>query len=202
MRNIVAQNAKVIEENQNLYKEIKKNNDLCDRQLNVIKNDVVKLDNRVKYIERCVNLKAVNISGMPMSENETTSDLVKIYKKLGGLLKISPSEKDIDDIYRFGKEKKSIRIDFNSKIKKREFLRALRNTEIRGSEIGLSSTDQIFANEHLSKENYNLYVAAKKLKREKTVQFAWVNNGIVLVRKSEKDPAIVIKSEEDLLKLG
>jgi hypothetical protein len=67
------------------------------------------------------------------------------------------------------------------------------------SNIGFEELDeQIFVFEHLTNENYDLFKMAKDFKRKKLVEFVWVRNGRVLVRKNESSPAVLIKSVEDL----
>lgn len=54
--------------------------------------------------------------------------------------------------------------------------------------------DKIYVNEHLTQLNTTLFFEARKMKREKHIQFAWVKNGAVLVKKSESSRAIRLKS--------
>lgn len=135
-----------------------------------------------------------------LHDSETTADLLKIFKKIGTVTKTTISDKDVDDIFRFGKDKKVIRVEFVSKLKKKELVAAVKSKEIKGTDIGLTVNSQIFVNEHLSPANHKLYVEAKKLKKEKVFEFVWISNGQVLVRTAEGEPAVVLKSCVDLLK--
>lgn len=202
VKQIVEQNAQVIKDNQLLYTEIKQHNVLCDRQLRAIESNVSKLDVRVGFLERVSNLKSVNILGVPTADNETPADQIKLIKKICNFIKVPVSEKEIDDIFRYGKDKKSLRVELVSKLKKRELIAAVKSKEIKGTDIGLGTNSQIFIYEHLSPANHKLHIEAKKLKKEKLVDFVWISNGQVLVREAEGKPAIVVKSCVDLLQFS
>lgn len=196
---IVDQNAQVIQENKLLYSKIEQHIDLCGKRFESIEENASKIFKRVNNLERVSTLKAVNIFGVPVYESETTADLVKIIKKIGNVLKASLSEKDIDDVFRFGRDKKAIRVELVTKLKKRELIAAIKQREIKGKDIGLDFNEQIFMSEHLPYENHKLYIDAKKLKKEKALAFVWINQGRVLVRQKEGVPAIVVNSCVDLM---
>lgn len=202
VKQIVEQNAQVIKDNQLLYSEIKQHKILCDRQLKAIELDVSKLNNRVSFLEKTTSLKSVNIFGVPTVESETSVDLIKMLKKICTYLKVPISDKEVDDIYRVGKEKKTIRVDFGTKLKKRDIITAVKSKELKGTDIGINSDTQIFFYEHLSPIIHKLHIEAKKLRKDKLVDFVWTSNGQVLVRVKEGQPAVVIKSCADLLKFS
>lgn len=200
IKQIAEQNAQVIKDNQAIINELKQHNVICDRNLKEVNLNVSRLDSRVILLERVSTLKSINILGVPPVENEKTADLYKIVKKICGFVKVTVSERDMDDIFRFGKEKKSIRVDFVSKLKKREMINAMKTKEVKGSDVGISESPQIFVFEHLLHATHKIHIEAKKLKREGLVKFVWVKDGKVLLREAEGEPVIIVKSLADLLK--
>lgn len=56
----------------------------------------------------------------------------------------------------------------------------------------------IFFDEHLTKENRDIFAKARTLKRNGVLKFTWVRRGRILVRVREGDSVVHIKSIEDL----
>lgn len=126
----------IVSVNQTLIAEIKEQNDNHNKQFNVLSAGLKSVNSRITSLEATNCCRSVNIIGVPFVKDESMVSLFKIVKKICGVLKVTFSEKDIDDIYRIGKEKKIIKVDLTTKIRRREFIKAARTTKISGKDIG------------------------------------------------------------------
>lgn len=67
--------------------------------------------------------------------------------------------------------------------------------------LGFATNEPIYINEHLCPENKVFLGKAISAKREKNWKFAWVSDGKILMRKSEKAKVLHITCEDDLVKV-
>lgn len=200
LKQIVENNTKIVQENQAILKQIQLQNDNYEKHFQLLNTNLFSVQARVNYLDTVICSRSVSIVGVPSEEEETPTSLIKVVKKIFGAVKVSFTERDIDDIFRIGRDKKVIKVEFISKLKRRELVAAARNTELTGNVIGLNSGDRISVFEYLSPQNASLHREAKELRKGGAVEFAWVKNGRVFVKEKEGRKAVLVKTVQDLLK--
>lgn len=57
---------------------------------------------------------------------------------------------------------------------------------------------KIFASEHLDRKTLSIYLYARKLKKKNLISYYGIRNGMVYIRKTDKDDLIDIQSSTDL----
>lgn len=173
----------ILSNNQKLIAEIKHQNENYNKQFNAISDGLKTVNSHVTSLEAANCSRSLNIIGIPVMPNESTASLLKTLKKVCGALNVAFTEKEVDDIYRIGTEKMCIKVDFTTKIKRRELVKDARSCTIVGRDIVVDSSDGIFVNEFLSRENFALHREAKEPKKKGIVKYVWIDNGRVLVKK-------------------
>lgn len=200
LRQIVENNSKIILDNQEIVQQLKLQNENHERHFKLLNVKLHSLDSRINYLDTDICSRSVRIVGACVDKEETPATLVKLVKKMCSTLKVQFQERDIDDIFRCGKDKKAIKVEFISKLKRREFVAAARGKELTGMDVGLESNDRLLVFDFLSPHNALLYRETKELKRNGIVKFAWIKNGRVLVKEKEGDKALLVQRIEDLAK--
>lgn len=190
----------IVTDNQKLIKEMKTQNENHNRQFGVLFSGLNTVNSRVDQLEVSNCSRLVQIIGVPVIQNETTASLLDILKKLCTAIKVTCSEKEIDDIHRSGKDKKNIKVEFTTKIKRREIVKAARAYKIVGNDIGMESSDRLFVNEYLSHQSNVLHREARELRREGQLEYVWIDNGRILAKEKEGMKAVLVLSQEDLIK--
>lgn len=63
------------------------------------------------------------------------------------------------------------------------------------------ATQRVYVNEHLTLCNKILYAKARRAQQEKNYEFVWIKNGHIFARKTSGSKFMIIKSENDVLKM-
>ena len=93
-------------------------------------------------------------------------------------------------------------VKFLRRKKRNEFLRAGK-TRRNVSSVDLDipgARRTLYFNERLTKENRQLFRAAKPRAKECGYKYCWIKNGTINIRKQEGNPAIAIRNQHDLLR--
>lgn len=154
-----------------------------DRQYYDAKISLV--ETRLDIVERETNKKNLIITGIKVAEEEDLVDtVVKISKCLGSVVPKS----EIDDVWRFGKEKERIKVVFLRTITKRNLIKKIRERKkLSTKELNLQGDHQIYLNEDLGKGAQEIWKKARQLKQQKTIVNVWTSEGRILYKVKEKD---------------
>ncbi|XP_047025530.1 uncharacterized protein LOC124634150 [Helicoverpa zea] len=189
-----------------------------EKQVNeipVLKATIQQLSEQVQSQAKSNLKNQVEILGI----NETTNEnpvhtILTVAMKLG----VDLQDTDIDFVTRTGprfnnnseitssprqeNQPRPLVVKFLRHNKRNEFLRAGKTRRNISSEKldvpGPSRT--IYINERLTKEDRQLFRAARLRAKECDYKFCWIKNGTVYIRKKEGNPAITIKTMDDLLR--
>lgn len=196
----------LIDENETLRSE--------NRQL---KHEFQKNKIELEKIKQKQLLKQIEISGVPdkISQN-AASAVIKIAEKVGSNIE----EKDIKDLYlkknnskKSGEPAKIIikfhklgtKINFLENLKKKtistkifEMIPNEGETDDDNNAIYINDDNAIYINERLTPYFNFLYKKARDLKKTKNIEYAWVKNGKVFIRKTSSSKVIHVTEENNL----
>ena len=229
--NIQANVAKILNENQELRKDIeslkesiqfsdeqvaivKKENEELVQKNNVLESKVYDLEQRVRNLEfdhdtleQYTRKFNVEVHGIPECEGENLADIII---KIGQKISVDITSQDIDIVHRLRKKTltaKPIIMRFTSYRKKREFYQArfnLKTTKI--SEIIESVQHEveakIYINENLTQRRQELLAKARKMRKAKKLVRVWTADGKLFVRKTEESRPVRISEDWDLENLA
>lgn len=146
-----------------------------------------------------INKKALIISGVKPSDNE---DLVEVATKVGKALACPLSANDIDDIWRFGRQKEKLKIVFLRSITKTALLKKLRERKnLSTKELGLPYDQQVYLNEDLGAGAAQIWHQARQLVKKKIIWRVWTTGGRVFYKEAKEGTAKLFHSLDDLRKL-
>ncbi|KAF6204529.1 hypothetical protein GE061_002871 [Apolygus lucorum] len=160
-------------------------------------------DNEQSSLNNCVE-----ISGIPVSDNENAIDLVKL---VGSALNFEITNSMVNNCFRrrptnnASSSGGSIFLSFSRKIEKDNFVKASREKQnLTSRQLGFieGEASKIYINHSLTFEKRKLLHAAKMFKRDNNYKFVWIRNGNIFVRKDENAQPILIKTAHDLPKNG
>lgn len=82
----------------------------------------------------------------------------------------------------------------------KQFNKAHPKDKLNSSHLGLAGEKKpVFVSEHLTPANKQLHAAARKTAKDKNIEFVWVQNGRVFMRK-DKDAIKILVKDLDVLK--
>lgn len=199
-------------------KFIELNSRLCkveERQKDVILNRSkiselrLELESRAQASLR----KEVEIHGINEFPGESPMHVIQIISnKLG----ISLDTNDLDYVTRVGPRRSAAQLDGNDKLPTRSqrplvarFLRrhtcegflaaAKSRRNLTSSDIGVGDIPTtIYVNERLTQGTRHLFRSARRFAKSAEYKFCWIKGGSIYLRKREGNPAIRIKSMDDL----
>lgn len=164
-----------------------------------LQNENKRLTRRVEELEQYTRLNNLEIKGIKSDE-----DPADIVKKIGDVLKEPVASHDIDTCHRIPTRKPgetNILVRFVRRDKRHAFLAKARKQKLTNDQLGLSGTDSVYVNEHLTQTNKQLLGAAIARKKEVAWKFVWTSGGKVFARKDERMDAVRIQDLADLTKM-
>lgn len=172
--------------------ECHRENERLNREMKDVRRQLVEL----KQYSRKNNLE---LKGVPFTESE---DLKETLKQITTRLGVDVPSQDIDVVHRVAsKGLPNIIVKFNSRSTRDSVLQAAKKNRLNTAMLGFATNEPIYINEHLCPENKVFLGKAISAKREKNWKFAWVSDGKILMRKSEKAKVLHITCEDDLVKV-
>lgn len=172
------------------------------------------LENKLENMELGCRKSNFELKNVPRMEKEGKDELINMITHLSKNISCDFSRSDIKDIYRLrGKNSEGknspIIVETNSALIKSDFLRKAKhfnstmNTKLTAKHLGFKTREDtpIYISEHLTAKAARLHFLARDLKVSKGYSFCWTNYGRVYVRKTDKSPIILIRSEEQLHQL-
>ncbi len=189
------------EENRKLRRCVEK----CEYKLSCIKTKQLKdLKIKVDDIEQKCLERDVQIVGAPELQEEFDGDEEKEMQMIVKLAKekmnITLKKDDIEKIHRLGKRKveksRDLVVRFRNNITRNRFYRKRKETSNNSD-----PQKNIYINDHLTEYRRNFFYTARQLVKRKKVFAAWSQQGNILIRKTEGDQVIQLRSHEHLAEL-
>lgn len=186
-------------ENLEMRKEmtvIKKENDSLKKEIYELKTSINEIEG--KQLER-----QIEIVGVP---EEVDENLKVILQRINTLIKNDNTDMNIDHISRakFGKKgQRNIICELKDKEMRDKFIRMSKLVKKNLTLNQIMNTENrspFYVNEMISRSKKTLLKEIKTVKEKLNIKFVWVSKGEILVRKTENDKAIVIKSLIDIEK--
>lgn len=167
---------------------------------------IVKLENKIEEMEQHSRQCNIELCNLPERKGE---NLVAIVESIGVAIKQTIGAKDIVAVHRVrhasdNNRPKNIVVKFTSRIIRDNILSAFRLAKgLHSSKLGIAGEErQIYMNEHLTLRNKMLLRDTKEAAKKYNFRFVWVKNGTVLAREKESSPVLVVRSNEDIVKLA
>ncbi len=189
------------EENRKLRRCVER----CEYKLSCIKTKQVKdLKIKVDDIEQKCLERDVQIIGAPELPGEFDGDEEKEMQMIVKLAKekmnITIKKDNIEKIHRLGKrnveKSRDLVVRFRNNITRNQFYRKRKETS-----NNADPQRNIYINDHLTEYRRNLFYTARQLVKRKKVFAAWSQQGNILIRKTEGDQVIQLRSHEHLAEL-
>lgn len=183
-----------------------------DMERKQISSEISKLTEKCEALDRSLRKTSVEIRNVPKVKGEKLEDLYTYLQMLYKQLGVDHNSSHIRDIYRLPSKREhntsTIIVDLVNTLSKTNLLNAARKfyrtkkVDIFASSLGINAPDtQIYISEHLTAKNRRLLHMAKDLKREGNFAFCWTAGGNVFLKKTEGTTSILIRNEEQVLKL-
>lgn len=173
-------------ENQNAYLE------KCNKSL----------EERVNELEEKDKEKKVELSGLEKKNNE---DISKVVAQLAQNLHLDTSE--IEHAERVGREKPGsekpalVVVTLKTKNARNKWIEKRKINLTNGQIYGTNNNNRIYINENLTRYKRNL-LWATKIQLKNIYKYIWVQDGKILIRKSDDQKKITsIRSETDIQKI-
>ncbi|CAH0714106.1 unnamed protein product, partial [Brenthis ino] len=185
-----------------LYNDVKKTMAILQDDHNKAINKITALEEEVEEIQRHHRSSFIEIT-TPINENENILEMVtNIHETIG----FKPMEESIRQCYRMKQgTKKPILVEYRNGQKRNEVLKLAKiynknnkeklNTDIFGKQ---KIKERIYINEFLTPNTRKLYYHARQLQKLHGFKYYWVSRGRVYIRKNDGDPAILVKSLEQI----
>ncbi|KAJ2938955.1 hypothetical protein O0L34_g17767 [Tuta absoluta] len=174
--------------------------------VNDLKTRISELEEDLQAKEQWLRANNVEIKGIPQNQNENLFDILN---RLGEKIAYPVSKSLVNFITRVptrdssNQKAKPIIISFVNRYTKENFVAAGRQfKDLRAADIGMSGSERIYINDHLTGRNKELLSKTKKLAKSKNFDFIWVSHGKILVRRNVNSHIIHVKSEKDLSKIN
>lgn len=176
-----------------------------------LSKQISKMEDKCELIEKNLIKTFIEIRNVPKVKGESKNDLYKYLLHLSDVLNMTVEYHHIRDIYRLPNKKEnetsSILIELVNTHTKGNFLEACKkfhksgSSQLSASHLGLENNKRIFISEYLTSKGRRLLYLSKALKVDKGYSYCWTAGGNVYLRKADSLPAILIKNEDQLIKL-
>lgn len=170
----------------------------------MLQADITRLNSDKHERDQWMRMNNVEIKGVPIKTNENLFDIAL---KLGSLLECPIKKEDINMITRVPTYQKDtpkpIIVSFINRYTKEDFVAAMRKRKhLTPNALGLSGTNSIYVNDHLTPYYKQLLTKAKSLQKSAAnFQYIWVKHSKIWARKSMTSKTFTINSDSDLQKI-
>ncbi|XP_046972452.1 uncharacterized protein LOC124539198 [Vanessa cardui] len=158
------------------------------------------LEQRVLELEQLQLRKCVEISGVPLQENQDLQQIVSVVQE-----KMNVNAKEVKEIKRLPIKKdrpQIIQVELISESAKNKWIAASRQTNISPVDI-IPNLDQrhsvgkIVVREALT-PYYKFLLGKTKHELKDTYKYIWCKDGRILIRKTDKSKVNTVRSESDI----
>ena len=197
---------------QSQYMTLRVDHDNLKEKCNGMSQELIELKGDLHDVQQKFLANDVIIRGLP-DEESNDEEITSMVTATFTALNVAAVNENIIQIRRLGKRavepangnKRPILVKFADEKSKMKVIGAKRKTKLNGGMIVVngkklgSCSDEVYVEDHLTKEKSNLFAEARKLRKDKVVKFAWTSNGTILVRKDENEPAFRINTHDDIV---
>ncbi len=159
----------------------------------------IKLDEvEQKHLER--DLQLVGVPEIDEGQETEEEEMKTIVKLVQEKMNITLKNNSIEKIHRLGRRRddkpRDIVVRFRTNI--------IRNKLFRNRKMTVNNADSsknVYINDHLTEFRRNVFYAARQLVKKKTVFAAWSQQGNILIRITENDQPIHVRSHRQLAEM-
>lgn len=166
-------------------------------------NDLQLENNKQQQRDRILNLE---LTGLPESSSE---NLMNTFQNIAKYAGVQITEQDVVHITRVQSRQpvsgrsRTVVVKLTQRIHKDNILAGIRKHRgITTNDINIPGTPKpIYVNEQLTTFNKYLLKQCKEFARQNLIQFVWVKNCKIYMRRNDKSPPFLISSEADIQKI-
>jgi hypothetical protein len=199
--------------------------DEMEKEIMSLKQSNKVMEKRVEYLEERVdseyqlkNTKKLEIRGIPHVRGEKLEDFIM---KIRNTVNVEVRREDIERVKRFSymsKDKYSSNVEppsidvgrqgnitatFTSVVMRDKLLNGIKVHnrskdkiyKLNTANIGMEVNIPIYVQEALTPRNRHIYLAARRLAKEKSYKYVWIKEGKILMRKEDSGRVIRIKTQ-------
>lgn len=203
---------KLLSANSKEIKSIKDENKMLREDLLSLKARVKQLEDDNMRQQQWTRLQNIELVGIPESSDEETPNIVV---KVANYVGVSVDSSDIEFAHRIQPRRggttahpRTIVARLRQRSTKDAIVAAARKKRsVTAGDVGLggeqnvNKNNKIYINEHLCKENKQLFKQCKLKCKEANYAFVWTKNCRIYVRRNPTSPPILITSTSDLKKI-
>lgn len=196
--------------------ELKISTEKLTKENENLNSNFMRAHDQLDAIEQRSRMCNIEIQNLPERKGE---NLIHIVETLGSVLGVPIDNHLIRDVHRVASNKKTDRpkniiVQLATRRLRAEVVAAARTRrELTVGKLlqaaGLRIDDQVsdemskivYVNQHLTLRNKILHSKARAMKKELNYKFVWIQEGSILMRKSDSSKIIPIRSDDDILKL-
>lgn len=159
------------------------------------------LDTRLVLAEQYSRKANLEIQGVLKQDDESVFSIVS---KIGGAINEPITEVDIEACHRVPTRdagKSNIIVQFKSRAKRDSILKKAKRARLTNKDVGLTTGNAIYVNEHLCPALKKLLALAVKKKYEYKWKSVWSFNGKIYAKQADDTPAVHILNEHDIDKV-
>lgn len=185
-----------------LYSELRKSLELLQDDHIKATNKVTALEEQIEEMQRSQRSSFIEIT-TPITDNENVHEIVtKIHEAIG----VKTVGESIRQCYRIKQgAKKPVIVEYKNGQIRNEVLKLAKSYNKKNNEkmstkvFGNHSTDEpIYINEFLTPNAKRLFYHTRQLRKSYGFKYNWISAGRIFVKKNDGDPAILIKSLEQV----
>lgn len=212
---------KTLEFTSSQYDEIKLKTTHLEKECKDQRSQILSLEDQVEEMHRIAKINYIEIRNVPLKIGETKEDIDSYIRNMCKSVNVTVPVSGIKDSFRIpvgikGSNPKvastqhpAILAELCNNSTKTQILRAVKlfnqsnQVKINSSHLGVAGmTLPIYVAEHLTPKARRLHFVARTLIKSRKLQFCWISNGKIFVKKTEASPAIQIKAEAQLEKVS
>lgn len=159
------------------------------------------LETRLVLAEQYSRKANLEIQGVLKQDNESVTNIVS---KIGSAINEQITAGDIEVCHRVPSRdsgRSNIIVQFKSRAKRDSILRKAKRARLTNKDVGLTSENAIYVNEHLCPALKKLLALAVKKKYEYKWKSVWSFNGKIYAKQSDDTPAVHVPNEHDIDKV-
>lgn len=192
------------------YDEMKIKSEHLERDCKEHWAHIVSLEEKIEEMQRISKINFLELRNLPKTQNETRTDLDRYINNLLKTVNANVSNTCIKDVFRLQGKKDnhpSLLIEFSNNTSKNNVIKAVKtynqsnNEKLNTASLGAVGSNPVYVAEHLTTNAKKLHFIARKHIKNNLIKYCWTSNGKVLVKKSDLEPTVHIKTEEQLEKL-
>ncbi|CAG9138041.1 unnamed protein product [Plutella xylostella] len=168
------------------------------------------LEEKIDTLERGQRSTCLEIRNIPCNKPETKEMLLKTVTEISRKLNVKMDSQEVKDIFRTKNKdpkKTTVILDLTSVLTKEKVIQMFKkyNKEkprLSTEDLKLPGPSQpIFISENLSAKMKRVFFLARDFAKMNNFKFCWTSSGKIFLRKTEGEGPILIRCENDIIKL-